>query len=264
MQRLTIASALTVIALAPTQVQGTAPALASPQDFSWSGSVGTGQSVSVRGINGSITVHPGGTEVVVEATKSADRNDPDEVTVEVVRDGEGIVVCALYPSAGRRENSCGRGRSYRMNTESNDVQVDFIIRIPSGITLEARTVNGGVHANGLDADVSALTVNGDVTVTTEGMVSATTVNGSITAVMGVSPSDDVSLRTVNGSILTTLPGDSGVTIDASTVYGEIESDFSLQFRGRWGPRSATGTLGGGGPQVELYTVNGNVELRASQ
>jgi DUF4097 and DUF4098 domain-containing protein YvlB len=45
------------------------------------------------------------------------------------------------------------------------------------------------------------------------------------------------------------------------VNGGIESDFPITVRGRWGPRSMTGTIGSGGRRLELETVNGAIQIR---
>jgi hypothetical protein len=55
-----------------------------------------------------------------------------------------------------------------MNVRNNDVSVDFTVRLPSGLGLVARTVNGGVQASGLDGPVQAHTVNGSRRVATPG------------------------------------------------------------------------------------------------
>jgi len=66
----------------------------------------------------------------------------------------------------------------------NDVAVDFTVRVPEGVRLIARTVNGGVGAASLSSDVEAYTVNGRIKLSTTGVASAETVNGSIEASLG--------------------------------------------------------------------------------
>jgi hypothetical protein len=48
------------------------------------------------------------------------------------------------------------------------------------------------------------------------------------------------------------------------VNGDINTDFPLEVRkAKYGPqRSLSGTLGSGGPQISLETVNGPIEIRA--
>jgi hypothetical protein len=48
------------------------------------------------------------------------------------------------------------------------------------------------------------------------------------------------------------------------VNGSITTDFPLTVQGKWGPRKAHGTIGGGGRELSLETVNGSVELRKAR
>ncbi len=257
-----LSAAVLALALAAAATAGTAGEQTSgAPDFRWQGNVAAGQTVTIRGVNGPITATRGSGEVVVEATKTARRGDPDDVTVEVIEDGEGILVCAVYPSGWFRENRCARGGSYRMSSRNNDVKVAFNVSIPDGVHLDARTTNDDVRATGLSGDVTAATVNGDVTAESTGVVSARTVNGDIEATMGAAPAEDLSFKTVNGRIRLTLPDGVDADLSLKTVNGRIDSDFPVTVRGRWGPRSASGRLGEGGPDIDVATVNGGIELR---
>lgn len=232
------------------------------QDFEWQGSVDRGDAVTIRGVNGSITASAAsGSQVQVRATKEWDDDDPDSVRIEVVEDSRGVLICAVYPSRrGRDPNRCGRGDDYEMSVSNNDVQVHFTVEVPAGVELEARTVNGGIEARGISDEVEARTVNGAVAVEANGPVSAETVNGAIEARLGSEPSEDLRFKTVNGGIRLVLPSGTDADVDIRTVNGSIDTDFPLTIRGRWGPRSASGEIGAGGPEIELSTVNGSIAL----
>jgi hypothetical protein len=235
------------------------------QDFSWRGQLDRGQTLEVRGINGRITAGPasGGQVRVTAIKEEGRRGDMEDVTVEVVEHGGGITICAVYPSRNdNRPNRCASGDDYRMNVRDNDTRVHFEIEVPAGIMLVARTVNGDIDANDLGAHVEARTVNGDIDVSTAGSASANTVNGSITAAFaGSSLDDDLEFETVNGSIVLEIDGDVNADVTASTVNGRMETDFPLTISGRWGPRRLNGTIGSGGPDLSLSTVNGAIEIR---
>ena len=238
--------------------------VAAQQDFSWSGSVDRGDAVTIRGVNGPITARAAsGGQVRVMAVKTAERDEPESVSIEVIEDSEGVLICAIYPSrrAGRA-NRCARGDEYRNNTNNNDVEVAFTVEVPAGVELDAITVNGDIDVTDLTGAVHAVTVNGDVTIDTNGSASATTVNGDIDARMG-RLDDDVEFTTVNGGITLTMPSGISADVEATTVNGNIETDFPITIRGRWGPRSARGEFGGGGATLEATTVNGSIRLRRS-
>lgn len=249
-----------VLAVAGLLCLGAAEARA--QDFEWQGSVDRGDAVTIRGVNGSITASAGsGSEVRVRATKEWDDDDPESVRIEVVEDSRGVLICAVYPSRrGRDPNRCGRGDDYEMSVRNNDVKVHFTVEVPVGVELEARTVNGGIEARGIADDVEARTVNGGIAVEGDGPVSAETVNGSIEARLGSEISRDLRFKTVNGGIRLVLPSGTDADIDIRTVNGSIDTEFPLTIRGRWGPKSASGEIGAGGPPIELRTVNGSIAL----
>src|SRR3989441_12684060 len=73
--------------------------------------------------------------------------------------------------------------------------------------------------------------------------------------------DGVEFRTVNGGITLDLPPSLSAEVRAETVNGEIFTDFPLTVTGKLGPRRVTGTIGGGGRQLAVSTVNGNIRLR---
>jgi len=232
------------------------------QDFSWDGSVDRGDAVTIRGVNGTIVARASsGSQVRVTAVKTSRDGEESTVDIEVIEDADGVLICAVYPTPSRsdEENRCGRGRSYKMNTQNNDVHVNFTVEVPSGVELDVVTVNGDVEVEGVQGAVEAVTVNGDITISTNGAASATTVNGSIQARVG-ELADDAEFTTVNGGITLWLPAGVSADVDATTVNGSIETDFPITIRGRWGPRTASGEIGGGGANIELTTVNGSIEI----
>lgn len=236
-------------------------------DFSWHKAMAAGKTLEIKGINGEIrTTLATGNEAEVTATKTGRRSDPDDVEIKVIEDADGVTICVLYPPPRNREpNECGTGDHGRMNTENNDVTVNFTVKVPAGVRYVARTVNGDIRAAGLKSNVEAVTVNGSIRLATTGHAEASTVNGSIDAAMGNADWEgDVSFSTVNGGITLELPGEVNAELRASTVNGDISSDFPVTVQGRFGPRTMRGTLGRGGHELELETVNGSIELRRVQ
>jgi hypothetical protein len=198
-----------------------APALA--QDFHWTGALAAGKRLEIKGVNGSIhATLASGAQAVVDARKTGRRSDPDEVKIVTVPFDGGVTICAVYPT-GRR----------------------------------ARTENGcepgeSWHSNTDDNDV---TVDFTIQVPAGVIFSGETVNGDVDA-QGLK--GDTQVRTVNGSIDVST---SGTEVHARTVNGDMESDFPLTVTGKFGPRQLRGTIGNGGRELELETVNGSIRLR---
>jgi Toastrack DUF4097 len=237
----------------------------SADDFEWTGRVPNGGSLEVKGINGPIIVElASGDEARITAQTRGRRSDPSTVRIEMVEHEGGLTFCAVYPtpSRARRENWCGPGSSGQMNTERNDVQVRFVVELPEGVSFSGRTVNGGLEAIELKSDVSLVTVNGDVTVSTSGAAEATTVNGSIDASIGERAlGHDLEFTTVNGSVSLDVPDDLNAALDASWLNGGLDSDLPITLEGRTHRRSIRGTLGDGGATLKISTVNGSIEIR---
>jgi hypothetical protein len=237
----------------------------SAEDFQWSGRIAPGKAIEVKGVNGGISAQPAtGNQVEVVARKSARRSDPDEVTIEVIEHEDGVTLCAVYPTPrGDRVNECQPGEGGRMNTRNNDVEVEWTVRVPAGVRFIGRTVNGGIEAHRLKADAEAYTVNGSIGIQTAGLARASTVNGSIEAAMGATIRDPMEFETVNGGITLTVPAASSADVQCSTVNGDISTDFPLTVRGKFSQRRITGTIGRGGPQLMMTTVNGDIRLRSA-
>jgi hypothetical protein len=233
-------------------------------EFRWHEPLAAGRVVEIKGINGNVEAVPAaGGEVEVVAVKRARHSNPDDVRIEVVRHAEGVTICAVYPTPeGREPNTCAPGAKDRSNVQNNDTSVNFTVRVPAGVRFTGKTVNGRVDANGLSADVEARTVNGGINVTTTGLARATTVNGSITVVMGRADwSDGLEFKTVNGGIDLSLPASLSAEVRVKTLNGDISTDFPITVTGTFSKRNLSGTVGGGGRDLHLETVNGSVQLR---
>jgi DUF4097 and DUF4098 domain-containing protein YvlB len=72
---------------------------------------------------------------------------------------------------------------------------------------------------------------------------------------------DVTLATVNGSVVAELPETFDGDVDLSTVNGSFKSDFPTTVSGRIDPHHLHATIGDGGRQLTMKTVNGSVALR---
>jgi hypothetical protein len=227
-----------------------------------------------------------GREVVVEARQIA-RDPEDSVTFEIVPHDEGVTICAKYPMRrvsdedgdgwqfrnGRRGRSgweggpevCEPGEVGEVNLRRNRTRVEWTVRVPAGVDLVARTVQGDVEVRDLRGDVDANTVSGDVEVTTTGLAEAATVSGDIRVTMtGARVSRGLDFRTVSGAIDVTLPRDTDADLRASSMTGHISADFPLERRGErnmMGGGRMQGTIGRGGPTLHAQTLSGRIRFR---
>ncbi len=230
--------------------------------FEWNGPIEAGKTLSIRGINGGITARlSSGRTATVHATLTGHDSDPTEVKVEVVKEDGDVTLCAVYPDSFGHHNTCDIDGSHQ-EIHHNDVRVEFEVGVPAGVHFVPHTVNGEITADGLQGPVEARTVNGRVRLATTGWADAKTVNGSIHVTLGSTDAPHgLDFKTVNGQITLDLPSNAAADVDVSTVTGGISTDFPLTIRGRFMRHHASGTIGGGGPSLNLKTVSGGIELR---
>jgi hypothetical protein len=243
---------------------GCLTANAQAKEFRWNGRIAQGQTLEVRGINGSIHAEPAsGSEVEVVADKAGRRSNPDDVQIKVVEHEGGVLICAVYPSSdSSRPNDCRPGPNWSSHVNNNDVNVDFTLRVPQGVRLSAKTINGEIETGLIGSDVEAYTVNGSIRLAATGHAEAKTVNGSINASLGSANwAGTLDFKTINGEIVLNLPADTSTDVHAETLNGDISTDFPLTVQGRISRRRLNGTIGGGGRALDLKTINGSIRLR---
>ena len=249
------------------------PVLAGVQEnneFRWQGRLAEGKTLEIKSINGEVRAEEAtGAEVEVVAVKRGWRGNPNAVKVEMVEHPDGITFCAVYQQRDGQWGKCQPGAGGQSN-HKNDTSVSFTVRVPAGVHFAGRTVNGSVNAKGLDGNVMATTVNGDVRVSTTGYAQASTVNGSINVACGrANWSDALHFNTVNGSIEVTLPDSTQTEINASLVNGAITTDLPLVIKENIDKGHLNGVLGSSGEnssgrRLRLNTVNGSITVKSGR
>jgi hypothetical protein len=236
--------------------------------FSWSGTVQAERWVYVRNLNGPVRVEAGtGNKVEVSAEKHWRRGNPADVKITVRQVGSGsgdVLVCALWNdrSTCDEDGYHSHNDGWRGDNDRNDVQVEFVVRLPAGVKIDASTVNGGVTVDGVTSTVVAHTVNGGIDArSTGGAVTARTTNGDVTVSSAKLDGDRTEYTTVNGTITVSLPASVNADVEMRTVNGRLSSDFPLTVEGTFSPRRLHATLGKGGATLRLSTVNGSIRLR---
>lgn len=146
---------------------------------------------------------------------------------------------------------------------------------PEGADLH--TMGGDITVRDARRFVRAKTMGGDVTIdSVDGWVQATTMGGDITvAVTG--RGGDITLTSMGGDVTLRVPAGFGMDLDLEIAYtrnskqsfaieapGGLKSTSSPEWDHRQGtPRKyirTVGAVGGGGHNVKLRTVNGNIKI----
>jgi DUF4097 and DUF4098 domain-containing protein YvlB len=146
-------------------------------------------------------------------------------------------------------------------------EVKWTIKVPKGIAVDLRTVNGGVVLTGLQGDVRARSTNGGIKGQSivASNVDAAVTNGGVEIELASAPaSGSIELESVNGGVALVLPAGSKADVTARCVNGGITvSGLELEIVGEQTRRKVQGKLNGGGARVDLETVNGGVRLSRS-
>jgi hypothetical protein len=228
--------------------------------FQWHQVLRPGQTIWVRNLTGPIEVEPApGDRVEIEAERSWIHSDPDDVRIVTIPDAQGVTICALWS----RQSKCGIRGNYNVRQHggrTSDVAVKFVVRVPKNVVVDASTINGGIQVTGATGAVSVGTVNGPIDVqTTGGPLKAKTINGSVAATLGAGQAG-ASIETINGSVTLELPANTNAELDASSVMGQVSTDFPLQANGMVETKHVRGAIGRGGPPIKVTTVHGRIEI----
>lgn len=148
-------------------------------------------------------------------------------------------------------------------------------------SLEAQTSNGSIDVSDVTGDTTLRSSNGAIRAEVrKGRFGATTSNGSITVHLKEPDSSPVRLQSSNGhielsmdemrevhantsnsSITVRMPASAGATVDAHTSNASISCDFDVTLHGELRPKHRLeGTIGKGGPLLDLGTSNGSIKL----
>ncbi len=127
------------------------------------------------------------------------------------------------------------------------------------------TTNGRVKAEGIRGALEATSSNGSIDAQLSRpephrAIRLETTNGHIGLTMESFADNDIHASTTNGGITLKLPASADANLHAHTSHGGIRSEFDVRGQVRSKKDDLQGTMGNGGPQVELTSTNGRIQL----
>jgi DUF4097 and DUF4098 domain-containing protein YvlB len=181
----------------------------------------------------------------------------------------------LQAGSGSGEISVQGVRSpVKLHTGSGDIRVQDL-----GPQSHVDTGSGSIHAESVAAPFSAgtgsgeiqadLTGSGDVDVHTgSGSIRVRGVKGGLRARTGsgsIGADGDVKgpwqLHSGSGSVHMALSSGAGFSLNVHTSSGSIHSDLPITVQGTLGRHELKGAVRGGGPEVEVSTGSGDIDIR---
>ena len=224
--------------------------------FQWSGSTQRIVALEIVNPHGDVRTRSSGiNEIEVLANIQNAPGDPYEAVVRIADETVPFrieVEWKLREGADTGESKSGMEKR----------RVDLTVIVPRMSPLMVRTAAGLIEAKGHGAAVAAESESGEIRIKTEGTVSARSNRGAIDAVLGTIDQKTFStFETTTGDITVWLPAGAAVTVEAQTE-GVISTDYSIDIRRAEGGsrKNATATIGGGGPQLKIQTIRGQVRL----
>lgn len=215
--------------------------------------VSSGARFEIVNVNGLVQVEPGeGSTIEIRAERKA-KASSDESAKELL--GKVEMLEDAKPESVRVEAKPPK-------TFRGGVEVQFYAKVPAGVRVIARTVNGGIKLMKAPNDIEASTTNGGVEADqVSGTLRVTTTNGGVRLALSGLGKGGLYAQTVNGGVNVELPKDASANLSARVVNGGLGVDnLQLETIGERTRRRLEGKLNGGGPPIDLATTNGGIHL----
>ncbi len=119
-------------------------------------------------------------------------------------------------------------------------------------SLHATTITGPFKLDTRSKSVHLDDVSGDVHIDNR--------NASV-EVRPKGPLGNIDVSNVHGEIDVNLPANAGFQLDAQSIGGVVQSDFSVSVDNSGRNATAKGTVGKGGPEVRLKADHGTIQIR---
>ena len=156
---------------------------------------------------------------------------------------------------------------------------DLVIQVPVQTSVSVKTMTGSaITIENISGEIEANNMNGQVNITNvSGSVVAHSMNGKVVVSLNsVMPDKAMSFSTMNGDVDVTLPADIKANVKMKTDHGDMFTDFDIKLDATSQPpqvednrkkggryrvrfnRGTSGTINGGGPEIQFTTFNGNI------
>lgn len=224
-------------------------------------------------VSGSIVVKGyDGKEVIVEARARASRREAARASGEGMRRIMNISTGLTV----EEENNV-----MRVSAATHSRAVDLTIQVPFKTSLDLKTINdGNIKVEQVQGDLEVNNVNGTVTLSDiSGSAVAHALNGKVLVnFTHVTPGKPMSFSSMNGAVDVTFPPDVKANVTLRSDQGSIYSDFDMEMkdsarqivedsRGKGGKyrvrfdKTISGTINGGGPEIQFKNFNGPIYIR---
>ncbi|NHA02207.1 DUF4097 domain-containing protein [Mucilaginibacter sp. HC2] len=161
--------------------------------------------------------------------------------------------------------------------------VNLIIKVPqSGAKLKLSAINdGNIMVSNVKGELEVINVNGHIKLTgISGSVVANTINGDVTVTFrSIDPKAAMAFTTLNGNVDVTFPATLKANVKLKSDRGDIYTDFDVVNTAQKPAVTKTnkngmyslkiddwvyGKIDGGGPEMMMKNMNGNIYIRKAK
>ncbi|GAB4051122.1 DUF4097 family beta strand repeat-containing protein [Spirosoma litoris] len=233
-------------------------------------------------INGSIhVIGYSGKDVVIDIVASPKRgrhDDDDNDRSDRTANGMKRIATGLPLDVSAEE----RNNTIKVNANTTRQTIDLTIKVPQRFSMKVSTVNNGtIEIENVSGNLEVNNVNGYIHMTNvSGSAVANTVNGNVIATFKSIDSDTpMAFSTLNGNVDVTFPGNVKANSKLKSDRGDIYSDFDIDVDKSQPKVNRTnqsgmyqvkiedwvyGKINGGGPEVMMKNMNGNIYIRKAK
>ncbi len=232
-------------------------------------------SLTVKLINGSIKVASyAGKEIIIEAQAAAGKKDESKTNAEGMK--------RIVADNGLELTAEENNNKIIVHSDSWKRAVNLTLKVPQGGNLKLHTINNGdITVDNINGEMEVNNVNGAIKLSNiSGSVVANTVNGNIiTTFKSVDAKAPMAFTTLNGNVDITFPATIKTNVKLKSDDGEILSDFDIDID-KAQPKTNTtrekgmykikiedwiyGKINGGGPEIMMKNMFGNIYLRKAK
>lgn len=234
-----------------------APAAASQgKGMHWTGRIPAGRLLQIAEVSGHVRA-VAATGDVAELDAHTLGGGADDPPLRLVEDERGVSIGPQRHGFRHGDGSCACEREDR---DARDLPaIDIVARVPAGVRLSVRTVDGSIEVDGVRGELDVHAVDGTIDLRSISAGRARSVNGAIHAsFVGAELGDDSELDTVNGALTVALPAAASADVSARSLNGSVSVDFPL--KGELESHAASGAIGRGGRRLRLRSVNGPIHV----
>jgi hypothetical protein len=233
-------------------------------------------SLRVSLIDGEITVNSySGKDIVIEVT--TEKRKRGEITTDASTGMKRISSGNSFGISASEDNN-----SINVSTENPEQKISLSLKIPQDVKLKLGTVNDGdIIVNNIKGELEINNVNGAITLTNiDGSVVASTINGKVTTTFkAVDEKAPMAFSSLNGDVDITFPASIKYNLKMKSDRGEIYTDFDVDIDKTETKAQKTasegmyklkqddwinGKINGGGPEILLKNMEGNIFIRKAK